>query len=193
MTSRLPTAIERRGDDGPAPLSASQRRAWILEQLDPGHAPFNRPFALRLKGPLDHAALARSLGEILRRHEVLRTVFRERNGAPVQVVLPVGPLDMGACDLEALAEATRETEARRIASEAAGGAFDLARGPLVRATLLRLAAQDHVLLLMMHHIVFDGWSAVARPSVDTRSADRFRAGDGFEVARRQRSARQTDS
>ncbi len=151
-------AIVRRASAGPVPLSAAQRRAWILQQLDPQGAPFNRPLAVRLKGPLDRAALARSLCEILRRHEVLRTVFPERNGAPVQVVVPAAPVELGERDLQALPEPLREAEARRIASDAAQCVFDLARGPLVHAMLLRLAADDHVLLLTMHHIVFDGWS-----------------------------------
>jgi condensation domain-containing protein len=153
-----PASIVRRRDSGPAPLSAAQRRAWILEQMDRGHAPFNRPMALRLKGPLDRSALSRSLGEILRRHEILRTIFPEHDGAPVQMVLPPGPLELGERDLAELPEAARETEAKRIATEAARSAFDLTQGPLVRLTLLRLAADDHLLLLMMHHIVFDGWS-----------------------------------
>jgi amino acid adenylation domain-containing protein len=151
-------AIAPRRDAGPAPLSAAQRRAWILEQMDPGRATFNRPLALRLRGMLDRGALSRVLGEILRRHEILRTIFPEQDGVPVQVVLPARPVRIAEHDLERVPEAARETEARRIASKAAGRAFDLARGPLVRPMLLRLAARDHVLLLMMHHIVFDGWS-----------------------------------
>ena len=157
--SHRATAIVRRGGTGPVPLSAAQRRAWILQQMDPQSAPFNRPLAVRLKGSLDHAALARSLSEILRRHEVLRTVFPERNGAPVQVVVPAAPVELGERDLQALPEPTREAEARRIASDAAQCVFDLARGPLAACRCCcALAADDHVLLLMMHHIVFDGWS-----------------------------------
>jgi amino acid adenylation domain-containing protein len=158
MTSDVAGAILKREGAGLAPLSASQKRAWILEQMAPGRAPFNRPLALRLEGPLDRAALARSLGEILRRHEILRTVFPERDGAPVQLVLAISPVAVAEHSLEALPRAARESEARRLATEAAASAFDLERGPLVRFTLLRLAAHDHVLLMMMHHIVFDGWS-----------------------------------
>ena len=153
-----PSRIVRRRDSGPAPLSAAQRRAWILEQMDRGWTPFNRPLALRLKGSLEGAALARTLDEILRRHEILRTVFSERDGEPVQVVLPASPVAIERRDLEALPVEARATEARSLATEAAARAFDLARGPLVRVTLLRLAPHDHVLLMMMHHIVFDGWS-----------------------------------
>jgi hypothetical protein len=126
--------------------------------MDPGSAPFNRPLAVRLKGPLDREALARSLSEIVRRHEVMRSIFPERNGVPVQIVLPPGPIDIAERDLTGLPSGMLESETRRIAAEAAQRTFDLARGPLLRAELLRLAANDNVLLLLMHHIVFDGWS-----------------------------------
>jgi len=126
--------------------------------MDPETAPFNRPLAARLRGPLEPTVLARTIDEIVRRHEVLRSIFPERNGEPIQLVLPPQPLALRVTNLTDLPESEREDEARRIAAEAARKTFDLARGPLLRAALLRLGAQDHILLLMMHHIVFDGWS-----------------------------------
>jgi hypothetical protein len=147
--------IVRRSGREPAPLSAAQSRAWILQQMDPGRAPFNRPLAVRLKGPLDCAALSRSVSEILRRHEILRTIFPERNGKPVQMVCRPRRSTSASRSGSAPRRARKRSEA---SSAAAQCAFDLERGPLVRSALLRLAPGNHVLLLMMHHIVFDGWS-----------------------------------
>jgi amino acid adenylation domain-containing protein len=116
------------------------------------------PAAYRLTGPLDAAALARSLGEIARRHEVLRTVFRAENGEPFQVVaLPASHL-LPQVDLGGLGEAAREAEVQRIAGEEALRPFDLTRGPLWRGVLVRTAEREHVLALTLHHIVADGWS-----------------------------------
>ncbi|HLL45921.1 MAG TPA: amino acid adenylation domain-containing protein, partial [Longimicrobiaceae bacterium] len=143
---------------GALPLSFAQERLWFIDQLEPGSAAYNIPVARRLEGALDRAALERSLGEIVRRHEALRTVFREVNGSPVQVIAPCGGLALPVEDLSDLSEADREAAVRRRAGEEARQPFDLAAGPLVRAGLLRLGAEDHVLLLSMHHIVSDGWS-----------------------------------
>ncbi|HST62605.1 MAG TPA: condensation domain-containing protein, partial [Longimicrobium sp.] len=112
----------------------------------------------RLGGALDEAALERALGEIVRRHQALRTVFAEAGGSPVQVVAPFGVFALPVEDLSELGEADHEAAVRRRAGEEARRAFDLAAGPLFRASLLRLGAEDHVLLLSMHHIVSDGWS-----------------------------------
>ncbi|HST61260.1 MAG TPA: amino acid adenylation domain-containing protein, partial [Longimicrobium sp.] len=140
------------------PLSFAQERLWFLDQLESESAFYNVPAALRLRGALDAAALERTLAEIVRRHEALRTVFPEVNGAPVQRVLPFAGFVLAADDLSGQEDAAREAEAVRRAREDAGRPFDLARGPLFRASLLRLAADDHVLLLCMHHVVSDGWS-----------------------------------
>ncbi|HEX9939684.1 MAG TPA: amino acid adenylation domain-containing protein, partial [Longimicrobium sp.] len=140
------------------PLSFAQERLWFLDRLEPGRATYNVPVAWRLEGALDEAALERSLGEIVRRHESLRTVFRETGGSPVQVIAPFGGFALRVEDLSGLDEADREAVVRRRAGEEARRAFDLAAGPLFRAALLRLGAEDHVLLLSMHHVVSDGWS-----------------------------------
>ncbi|HEX2079479.1 MAG TPA: amino acid adenylation domain-containing protein, partial [Longimicrobium sp.] len=143
---------------GPLPLSFAQERLWFIDRLEPGSAVYNIPVAWRLGGALDQAALERSLSEIVRRHEALRTVFAEVNGSPVQVIAPFGGFSLPVDDLSGLGEADREVEVRRRAGEEARRPFDLSAGPLFRAALLRLGAEDHVLLLSMHHIVSDGWS-----------------------------------
>ncbi|HEX8321344.1 amino acid adenylation domain-containing protein, partial [Longimicrobium sp.] len=143
---------------GALPLSFAQERLWFIDRLEPGSAVYNMPMASRLEGALDEAALERALGEIVRRHEALRTVFAEVDGSPVQVVAPFGGFVVPVEDLSGLGEADREAAVMRRAGEEARRPFDLAAGPLFRAALLRLGAEDHVLLLGMHHIVSDGWS-----------------------------------
>ncbi|HET6230939.1 MAG TPA: non-ribosomal peptide synthase/polyketide synthase, partial [Longimicrobiaceae bacterium] len=144
--------------DGPAPLSFAQERLWFLDRLDPGSATYNMPTALRLGGALNTGALERAFTEIVRRHESLRTSFAESAEGPVQVVAPASPVHLAVTDLSALPEDEREAEARRLAAEDARRPFDLAAGPLFHASLLRLADDDHVLLVAMHHAVSDGWS-----------------------------------
>lgn len=150
------------------PLSAAQSRIWILHQFDKGDASWNRPLAVRLSGELDFPALDRSLSEIVSRHEVLRTVFTEIDGEPVQRAKPFAPLCWEVRDIGTLAESERRREARRIAADEALKLFDLENGPLLRPVLIRLSAEDHVLLILMHHIVFDGWSeSVLRDELTT--------------------------
>ncbi|HEY7767793.1 amino acid adenylation domain-containing protein [Longimicrobium sp.] len=143
---------------GALPLSFAQERLWFIDQLEPGSAVYNIPMAWRLGGALDRAALERALGEIVRRHEALRTTFGEVDGSPVQVIAPFSGFVLPAEDLSALGDADRETAVRRRADEEARRPFDLSAGPLFRALLLRMDAEDHALLLSMHHIVSDGWS-----------------------------------
>jgi amino acid adenylation domain-containing protein len=147
--------VERGGE---LPLSFAQQRLWFLDQLEPGSSAYHIPIALRFEGQLDVAALGRSIEEVVRRHESLRTTFRFQAGGPVQVVRPAGAVELPVTDLSHLPAEGREAEARRLAIEEARKTFDLTRGPLVRAGLLRLAAEEHVALLTMHHIVSDGWS-----------------------------------
>ncbi|HYH80726.1 MAG TPA: condensation domain-containing protein, partial [Longimicrobium sp.] len=143
---------------GTLPLSFAQERLWFIDRLEPGSAVYNISLAWRLAGALDERALERSLSEIVRRHEALRTVFAEVDGSPVQVIAPFGGFVVPVEDLSVLGEVEREAALRRRAGEEALQPFDLAAGPLFRAALLRLGAEDHVLLLSMHHIVSDGWS-----------------------------------
>ncbi|HEX9942196.1 MAG TPA: amino acid adenylation domain-containing protein [Thermoanaerobaculia bacterium] len=140
------------------PLSFAQERLWFLDRLQPGGAAYNVPLALSSRGALDPAALAAALGEVVRRHEALRTTFRETGRRPVQVVSPPGPFAVPLVDLSALPAPVRAAEARQLAGVEGRWAFDLERGPLLRATLLRLGPAEHALLLNMHHIVSDGWS-----------------------------------
>ncbi|HVR96999.1 MAG TPA: amino acid adenylation domain-containing protein, partial [Thermoanaerobaculia bacterium] len=151
--------IERTPRNQPLPLSFAQERLWFLDQLEPGSAIYNIPLALRLQGPLDPLALGAALGEVVRRHEPLRTTFlRTPEGVPVQVIAPAGPLALPVVDLAALPAAARDVEVRRLATAEAERPFNLAAGPLLRAALLRLGEGDHAALVTMHHIVSDGWS-----------------------------------
>ncbi|HEU0052123.1 MAG TPA: amino acid adenylation domain-containing protein, partial [Longimicrobium sp.] len=153
-----PGAIRPREGGGPAPLSFAQERLWFIDRLEPGNATYNISAAWRLGGVLDTPALERALGEVVRRHEALRTTFGEVDGSPVQVIAPFSGFALPVEDLSGFGEADREAAARRRAGEEARRAFDLSAGPLFRATLLRLGAEDHALLLTMHHAVSDGWS-----------------------------------
>jgi hypothetical protein len=141
-----------------APFSVAQERLWLLDQLEPGSAVYNVPGALRLRGPLKVAALEQSLNEIIRRHEILRTTFSSAEGKPVQTISASLNLSLPLVDLTDSPSKELEDNARRLARDAARQPFDLAQGPLLRATLLRLGEEDHVLLLNMHHIIFDTWS-----------------------------------
>jgi amino acid adenylation domain-containing protein len=156
--ARSGDSIPRRSAQEPAPLSAAQKRLWILQQLEPQSPVFNRPLAIRLTGELVPSVLAQSISEIVRRHDALRTIFPSRAGEPVQIVLPAWNFDLEIEDLRYLDKAMRQAEAKRIAAAQAQQVFVLAEGPLLRAALLRLDEQEHILLLLMHHIVFDGWS-----------------------------------
>ncbi len=146
----------------PLPASFAQQRLWFIDRLEPGNPFYNIPAALRLAGPLDAGVLARCLGEIVRRHEALRTVFAVVEGSPVQVVQPAGPRRLPMVDLSTLPAARRGPRvdtARGLARGEARRGFDLARGPVLRWLLLRLAADDHLLALTLHHVAGDGWSA----------------------------------
>ncbi|MGB7947138.1 MAG: condensation domain-containing protein, partial [Candidatus Binatia bacterium] len=143
---------------GPLPLSFAQQRLWFFDQLEPGSPAYNRPVFLCLSGRLDTAALQRSLNEIVRRHEVLRTTFFSVGGRPHQVVAPALERAMPIVDLSRRPQAERETEARQLAIEESQRPFDLTSDPLLRARLLRLGDDEHILVLTTHHIAFDGWS-----------------------------------
>jgi amino acid adenylation domain-containing protein len=144
--------------DGLLPLSYAQQRLWFLEQLETEAHPYNIPGAVRLSGQLDVNALELSLNEIIRRHEVLRTTFVVHENEPWQHIAPSLTLKLPVVNLTRLTEADREIEARRFLIQQAEQPFDLARGPLLRAALLKLDNDEHVLLVNMHHIIFDGWS-----------------------------------
>ncbi len=144
--------------DGELPLSFAQQRLWFLDQLRPGDAAYNLPYAIVLAGPLDLSALARSLAGIVRRHESLRTTFRVSAGRPVQVVSGGEGSPPPIVDLSALPRPRRYREGKRLGEEEAVTPFDLVRGPLLRSRVVRVDESEHVLLVSLHHIVADGWS-----------------------------------
>ncbi|AOY80290.1 condensation domain-containing protein [Moorena producens JHB] len=148
--------------NGNLPLSFAQERLWYLDQLQPGNSFHNMRIALRLQGVLNIEALEQSLREIVCRHEILRTTFTAVDGKPIQVISPnISPntvLELPVVDLQKLPKTERETETQRLATEEAEKPFDLAQGPLWRCKLLRLSAEEHVLISTIHHIIFDGWS-----------------------------------
>jgi amino acid adenylation domain-containing protein len=153
-----PPLIEPRPPGEEPELSFAQQRLWILQQLDPNSHAFNLPIAVRLDGALDVRALERTLGEVVSRHEVLRTSFRSSGGRAVQVIAQPAEFTLPIVDLGELPEGEREAAARSLAAEEARRPFDLRSGPMLRASLLRLGEREHVLLLTMHHIVSDAWS-----------------------------------
>ncbi|MES2295468.1 MAG: amino acid adenylation domain-containing protein [Pseudomonadota bacterium] len=145
--------------DKPLALSFAQQRLWFLDQYAPESAIYNMPTAMRLSGQLATHALHASLNEIVRRHESLRTRFTDIDGSPIQTIAPTLDLGLALTDLSSLAPAERTAKAHELAQEEARRPFDLASGPVIRAALLRLDEDEHILLLTMHHIVSDGWSA----------------------------------
>ncbi|NOK22351.1 non-ribosomal peptide synthetase, partial [Corallococcus carmarthensis] len=155
--NHLPPRTRSRAD-GPLPLSFAQQRLWLLDQLQPGDASYNIPTALQLSGHLDMEALRRAFEALVQRHEALRTTFHQHQDQPVQTVHAPGEWTLPLVDLSTQPEALRQEEARRLADEEARRPFDLASGPLLRSTLVRLANDSHLLLVTMHHIVSDGWS-----------------------------------
>ena len=151
-------SIPRRATSGPAPLSFAQQRLWFLQRLEPASAAYNMPLSLRLRGPLDVGTLQRTLQFLVGRHEVLRTRIAEVEEGPRQIVAQHLHLPLPVTGVEHIPASEREEEVRRLASREARTPFDPAQGPLIRARLLRLAEEEHVLLLTLHHIVSDGWS-----------------------------------
>ncbi|HEV3052650.1 MAG TPA: condensation domain-containing protein, partial [Longimicrobium sp.] len=152
-------AIARAGREGDLPVTFAQERLWFVDALDPGSPVYAIPFSYDITGPLDHDALRRALAELVRRHEPLRTTLPAVDGVPVQrIAPPPDGFDLPVFDLRHLPEEERRTEAERLATEASRHRFDLAHGPLFRASLVRVADAEHRLLLNLHHAVGDGWS-----------------------------------
>jgi amino acid adenylation domain-containing protein len=141
-------------------LSFAQERLWFLNQLTPGSAVFNVPLAVRLSGPIEPQTLERSVNEIVRRHEALRTTFANVDGRALPVSSPELSVKLQLVDLTSLPGESREAKAHSLLSATAAAPFDLAVGPLIRTTLVKLDEEQHVFLVVMHHIVSDGWSLV---------------------------------
>jgi amino acid adenylation domain-containing protein len=153
-------AILPRLDEEPVPPSIAQEPLLLFDRSLPGISLFNIPAVYRLKGPLDVAALERSLNQVVERHEALRTTFPMVNGQNVQFISPSISIKLETSDLGNLPGEDRDAEIRKLAREEAEQPFDLANGPLFRVKLLRLGDQDHVLLVIIHHIISDGGSMV---------------------------------
>jgi hypothetical protein len=149
-----PDVIAPRDRTQPCPLSFPQQRLWFLDQWDPGAPTYNAALAFRLRGPLDVDVLEASVQRVVERHEALRTVFRAPGGVPVQVVL-----DDWSCEIRRIdAPDIDEGELLRLLREESRRPFDLASDLMLRVTLVRTGADEHVVLLGEHHIAFDGWS-----------------------------------
>ncbi|MEH2065247.1 MAG: condensation domain-containing protein [Nostoc sp.] len=140
------------------PLSFAQQRLWFIDQLQPGSSAYNISQPMHIVGALNVAALEQSFDEVVRRHEVLRTTFTVVDGQPLQVIAPNLSFKLPILDLQKLSQKHRDAEVLRLASEEAQQPFNLSKEPLLRVTLLQLAAAEYALLLTMHHIVADGWA-----------------------------------
>ena len=147
----------RKGTE-PAPLSFAQERLWFLEQLEPGSTVYNICRAYRLTGELNVAALQSSLNEILRRHEVLRSAITIRHARPLQLVQQPFELTLTVLDSESVVDGTKDDPVQKRIRESAETPFDFSAGRFLRAELLRVAADEHVLILTTHHMVSDAWS-----------------------------------
>ncbi|MFL6195586.1 MAG: non-ribosomal peptide synthase/polyketide synthase [Thermoanaerobaculia bacterium] len=156
--TQAPPLVAFPRDGGPLPVSFAQRRLWFLDQLEPGGSAYNLSGGILLDGDLAPAVFAHALSEIVRRHEALRVTFAAEDGEPYAVAAPPAPFNLPMVDLSGLPEALREPEAARLGIEDGRRPFDLARGPLLRFTLLRLGGRRHAMLSAMHHAISDGWS-----------------------------------
>ncbi|HYG08743.1 MAG TPA: amino acid adenylation domain-containing protein, partial [Pyrinomonadaceae bacterium] len=150
--------ISRVSREAELPMSFGQERLWFLHQLETQSSAYNMSAIVRLKGALDVRTLERSLNELIRRHESLRTQFVSLNGNSLQVIVPPAPHTLAQEDLRGLGESEKEAELARIAADETQHNFDLAVAPLLRSLLLRLDEDEHALLLTTHHIIWDGWS-----------------------------------
>jgi amino acid adenylation domain-containing protein len=164
------------------PLSFAQLRLWFIAQFEPASYAYNITGGIRMRGQLAVDALERSIGEVVRRHESLRTVFGTIDGEPMQVIVPYRSVPLSILDLQVEPEAKRAREAERLLVEEGRRPFDLSRGPLFRARLIRLAPDDHLLQLTMHHIVADGWSlAVLYRELTALYKSQLEGGDGIDL------------
>ncbi|GHO57928.1 MupA/Atu3671 family FMN-dependent luciferase-like monooxygenase [Ktedonobacter robiniae] len=155
--SHLPT-VRRQERQIYFPQSFAQQRLWFLSQLQPDNIAYNVPTAIRINGKLDVHALQRSLEEIIRRHEILRTTFGVHQGQPVQIIGAPTSFPLALIDISASASQQLQEDIQQWAHQEFQRPFDLTHGPLIRATLLQIGAADALLLLTYHHIIMDGWS-----------------------------------
>ena len=157
-TAESPQRIARREQSGPCALSFAQERLWFLDQLAPGSPVYNVLDAIAFYGKYNPEAMRRTVNELVRRHESLRTSFMNRDGQPMQVAVPTLDVTLAEIDLKSLPEPERKGEWQRIVGEAGRETFDLSRIPLFRLTVVHVTPREHKLLLVMHHIIADEWS-----------------------------------
>ncbi|TBR57012.1 non-ribosomal peptide synthetase, partial [Westiellopsis prolifica IICB1] len=156
--AKLVPPIERVSREIALPLSFAQQRLWFLHQLNPKSYTYNGSSAVLLKGLLNVKALEQSINEIVRRHEILRTCFQNVNGQPVQIITPALEIPLSIVDLQHLPDTEREAEIQKLRLANYQQPFDLTQLPLLRLTLIRLKTREYILLVTMHHIIFDAWS-----------------------------------
>jgi amino acid adenylation domain-containing protein len=166
------------GRDRPLPASFAQQRLWYLDQVQPGQPAYNMPIAVHLQGPLDVSALQHALAEIVRRHEVLRTTLVAGGGIPRQVIAESLEVPLPVEDLSGLDPEPRQARAQELLRGEATRPFDLARGPLIRAGLLRLEEQEHIAVVVLHHVIADGWSLGVLIREVSALYQAFHAGEG---------------
>ena len=150
--------ITRREGDGPVPLSYAQELLWLLSQVFDGGVAYNAPGAFQLEGPLDLDVLGRAFEALTERHEILRTTYSVIDGRPMQTVGAVAPVEINRIDLRGRTADEQHAEAQRILKQESRFAFDLVNGPVIRPTVIRLADDEHILMLNMHHVATDGYS-----------------------------------
>src|SRR6266511_682071 len=168
--------IPRRDTSAPCPLSFAQQRLWFLNQLQPDSPAYNMSSAMRMCGTLNMEALHKTLDAIVARHEVLRTTYAAVDGSPVQVIAESRSLEVPVIDLRRWPDAEREAEVQRLLLASTERPFNLSRDLMLRASVLRLGEQEHVLLLIMHHIASDGWSTGVLIREIARMYEAFAAG-----------------
>jgi amino acid adenylation domain-containing protein len=151
-------AIPRRDGNGPAPLSYAQEQLWLLSQVFDGGVAYNSPAAFHLEGPLEIELLRRALEGLAERHSILRTTYSVIGGTPMQVIGDVQPVHVNVVDLSGLPDREKYAESQRILREESRFRFDLVNGPVMRPTVIRLAQNEHILMLNLHHIATDGYS-----------------------------------
>ncbi len=175
-------AIEAVSRDGELELSYAQQRLWFMQQLEPESAAYNIPMGVRLRGEMNETALRQSLEEIARRHEVLRTRFETREGRPVQVIDEASEIAMPVSDISHLKASDAEQRTREIARQEAQRSFDLERGPVWRARLVRLSNDEHLLVINQHHVASDGWSLGVMVNEFTSLYESYREGKQSRLA-----------
>jgi amino acid adenylation domain-containing protein len=153
--------ISPREDDGPAPLSHAQELLWLLSQVFDDGIAYNAPGTFQVKGPLDAELLSRALAGLVERHSVLRTTYHVIDGTPMQVIGPPAAVELNEIDLRHLGPDEQRAESQRILKTESRYRFDLVEGPVIRPTLVRLAADEHIFMLNMHHVATDGYSRSA--------------------------------